>query len=184
MHGYVRIEYQPDGRIRPGRRLYEGRFDIAEHDVIYAAHAFLNEYTPRDEGLELADVNLYVWPFDMREEPAADQFDDEDAIYKINGLLLIDQDDLDKGEDNPYPLVVKLQRMGALTSFSSSDQLVEAELKVVTFFYYECPGWGGSTTGGDTEEFLWRMNALQEGWEACLVAMAGTFTAQPNTEEN
>lgn len=179
MHGYARIEQELDDASSIPKILWEGRFDIAEHDVIYAAHAFLKAYFPTDEGLDPDDVRLYVWPFSMREDPTGEEFSYEDAIYRISGNLLIAADDLDRGEGNPYPLVVKLLRMGALTEFSSSDQLIVDTLKVVTFFYYGCPGWGGSTTGGDTEQFLWRMNALEEGWDAHEAATA----AQSKNEE-
>lgn len=160
MHGYTRIECQPE-QDADGRLLYEGRFDIAEHDVIYAAHALLSAYAA---DVNAADVRMYVWSFPMGANPE-EGFDYEDAVYQFSGNLLIVHEDMNEPDCNPYLDFVRLLKMGALTEFSSVDQVMD-DGQIKTFFWYAIPGWATPTTGGDTQEFCWRMNALEEGWEA------------------
>lgn len=161
MHTYTRIEHRPNGELQNPTVLYEGRFDIAEHDVVYAAHAFMSAYAA---DVNPADVIMRVWalPMDADPEPTPDY---AEVIYTFSGNLLIVHDDMNEPDCNPYLDFVKLLKMGALTEFSSVDQVMD-DGQIKTFFWYAIPGWSGPTTGGDTKEFCLRMNALEEGWDA------------------
>jgi len=57
-------------------------------------------------------------------------------------------------------------RKGSFTEVTSHHVNVHEDLTAKTFFWYGWGGLGGPTTGGETEEFMWRMQAHSEGWDA------------------
>lgn len=162
MDAWARIEQFADSHQERPKILWEGRFDIAEHDVIYAAHAVLREYFPDDDGLDPADIQMRVYPSPLNEDLGGTHLDYQNATLMISGVLVIDQLRLE-AKDNPYPLAFKLLREEKLTSFSSTDDLNLNTGKPTTYFWYSCPAVQ-DTTGGPAETFTRYVQAMAKGW--------------------
>jgi hypothetical protein len=158
----MRIEYQQGVTTEI---LHESDFHFAESDVIYAAHAYLMFYMDRADVDDPGDVRLYVWPCPRGEEPDA-HLDYQDAILTVPGTLVLASEDLHEAYDNPYPKIVRMLHEGSITGVASADQWMHDDLTVKTFFWYSYGDLEGYTTGGDTEQFIWRLNAHAEGWAA------------------
>lgn len=161
MLAWARIEYRRADQVFDV--VWEGRFDIAEHDVLYAAQAVLGLYFPKDDGLDPDDVRMRVYPSPMEQNLAGAHLDYDNAILMVSGNLLLDQPLLHQAKDNPYPLVFELLRTGKLTEFSSTDDTDLNTGKPRTYFWYSCPAVQ-HTTGGPAETFTRYVQAMAKGW--------------------
>jgi len=103
MHAYMRIEYTKDAANAKPEVLHAAPFNFAETHLIYAAHAYLRAYMPKEDGLDPADVRLYVWTADPREAPVEEELLHEDAILIVPATLVTAEPDLGEMYDNPYP---------------------------------------------------------------------------------
>lgn len=175
MLAWARIEYHRADQTFD--ILWEGRFDIAEHDLLYAAQAVLRLYFPKDDGLDPDDVRMRVYPSPMEQDLSDTYLNYDDAVLVVSGNLLLDRPLLHEAKDNPYPLAFELLRDGKLTEFSSTDDIDLNTGKPRTYFWYSCPAVE-HTTGGPAETFTKYVNAMAKGWNGYDAGQVKTYLGE------
>lgn len=175
MQAWARIEYRIEDQIF--RTLWEGRFDISEHDVLYAAQAVLRANFPKDDGLDAADVTLRVYPSQLETDMTGKYLDYADAAIVFSGVLLMELPLLHEAKDNPYPLAFELLRKGKLTEFSSTDDLDLNTGNPRTYFWYSCPAVE-HTTGGPAKDFTRYVRAMAKGWDGYDAGKIKTYLGE------